>query len=296
MENRHVGFGVLLLSIGVVLLLINLGIISWSIVESFFELWPAILIVAGINIIFHRNQVVKIIAWLAFVALIVAHSYFYGGSNVPDFFQGTGSEKVRIEKASEVEQANLRLELSGTELLIVSTSSSLVDAELASSRISHSVEYEDSKRTANVTFEETHPFGIDINFRNNKNKFSLDENVTWDMFIDTGAANGTIDMSNLKVKSLDIDVGAANLKLICSSKYPSTSVKLDAGASNIEVVVPQGTGVKVKMDSTLSSYNLREPDWEKQGEYYVSSNYDSSDNKIFFDVDMGAGKFDVSFK
>jgi DUF4097 and DUF4098 domain-containing protein YvlB len=64
--------------------------------------------------------------------------------------------------------------------------------------------------------------------------------MIWDIDIDTGAVNGTLDISNLKINSIDLDTGAANLDLAFGNKNKSTDVKVDAVASNINIDVPNG--------------------------------------------------------
>lgn len=77
MKNGNIEFGFFILSIGVLFLLINMGIINWSIMNVLFEIWPAIFIVIGINIIFKNNTIVRIITWLLFVGAVVTYGYYF---------------------------------------------------------------------------------------------------------------------------------------------------------------------------------------------------------------------------
>lgn len=104
MKNKNLEFGFFILSIGIVSLLVNTGIIKWSIVNAFLELWPAILIVIGINIIFHNNSIIRIITWLLFLGAIVLYGYFYDSvweSPVRDL---SGISNISIEKYTEMKK------------------------------------------------------------------------------------------------------------------------------------------------------------------------------------------------
>jgi hypothetical protein len=71
--QRHQHSGVIaavLISLGVILLLNNLGIISWNIWNSLFQFWPIILILFGLEIILGKNWLSR---WLvALISLAVA--------------------------------------------------------------------------------------------------------------------------------------------------------------------------------------------------------------------------------
>jgi hypothetical protein len=296
MKYRHLGFGIFLLSLGVLLLLINVGIISWTIFESIFELWPALLIVAGINVIFRHNEIVKALTWLALLAVVVFYGIYYnGGSNFSKPGWSSGSS-VKYESKAGVEYGEIKLALGGTRLNVDSTNTDFVNATLSNPDVMHKIEDRDGGKKQYVSFDEKKIFGINFDKGGDDARFSLNDGVIWNMDVDTGAVAGTIDMSNLKVEKMDMDVGAANLTLILGDKYKSTDLDIDAGASNIDITVPKNTGVKVKMDAALTDTNLKNLGWNRSGNYYISPNYDSSDVKVNMDVDMGAGKFDINVR
>ena len=45
MKNNKIGFGIFLVFIGIILILINTGVINWSIMNAMFTLWPLFIIV-----------------------------------------------------------------------------------------------------------------------------------------------------------------------------------------------------------------------------------------------------------
>lgn len=296
MKNKHLGFGIFILSLGILLLLVNTGIIDWTIFNSLFDLWPVLLVMAGINIIFRHNEIVKVITWLAFLALLICYSVFYKGGIYINNSKWNTSNTVKYERKAGVEAGELKLDLSGTKLSLGSTSTDLVNAILKNSNIRNSIDEENGGKKEYVVFQEKHPFGINFNSNNEDCRIDINNSIYWDMDIDAGAINGTIDMSDLKVNNLKLDTGAANVKLIFGSKNNAVNVTIDGGASNIESYIPSGTGVKVRLDTALSSTNLSELGWIKQGHDYISPNYDNASVKINMDVDMGAGKFDVNMQ
>lgn len=76
--------GIILIGIGILFLLINLGVIHfhWSIFHVLLQLWPLILIVVGINLILKNRYIVVIITWLLFFAAIITYGFVSQKNNV----------------------------------------------------------------------------------------------------------------------------------------------------------------------------------------------------------------------
>lgn len=297
MKKSNIGFGIFLLSIGIVLLLINLNVINWSVIEILFEFWPAILIIIGINIIFRNNEIVRTVAWLFFLAAMVALIFFSNKNDIRPgrWNNGRSINGINIDREAETESADLIINLGGIRINIGSTDTMLISSDTLNSDVKHSIDYKNGKKSAIVKIDREPSIHFENGLRETC-KLNLNDDVVWNFNIDTGAVNGTIDMSDLKVKSIDMDTGAANMKLIFGSKYNSTDVKIDAAASSFNIVVPENSGVKIKVDGVLNNTNLNNLNWLRQGEYYVSPNYDSAENKINIDIDMGAGSLNIDVK
>ena len=70
----------ILISIGVIFLLNNLGYLSWNIWLAFFRLWPLLLIIIGLDILIGRRSMAgSIIVALIFLVILVA-VLLYGGT------------------------------------------------------------------------------------------------------------------------------------------------------------------------------------------------------------------------
>lgn len=296
MKNRHLGFGIFVLSLGVLLLLANAGVINWTIFNSLIDLWPLLLVMAGINIIFRHNEIVKVITWLAFLALIICYSIFYKGGLYINNAKWNTSNNVRYEKKANVEEGELKLDLAGTNFSLDSSSNYLVYATFKNFSIKNSIQEENGGKKEYIVFQQKHPAGFNFNSNNEDCNFKINNAIFWDMDIDAGAINGSMDMSDLKVRNLKLDTGAANMKLIFGDKCSSMNAAIEGGASNIETYIPSSVGVKIRMETALSGNNLNELGWTKQGHDYISPNYDNASCKINMDVQMGAGKFNVNMQ
>jgi hypothetical protein len=293
MENRHkgLGFGVFLLTLGILWILINTGVVTWSIIDALFVFWPLIIVIIGVNIIFRRNSLIKAGAWIVFLAVLISYSYFVEDKNPSDSNFAVGGT-VSIDRQAETRKAELRLALGGTKINLDSNTGKLLEASIQDKEIKYSSGLQENDGKAYITFEKNRYTFDDLKFEKNKgNSFHLNREVIWNLDFDTGAIDGNFDMSGLKVENLDLKVGAANTRLVMGSY--DTKLKIGAGASKIDIEIPQNAGIKVKLDGGLNDTNMDEPGWEKRGDWHYSPGYDGKEFKLEANVSMGVGKFTV---
>ena len=87
---------VILIGLGVVFLLNNLGILSWSIWTVIFRLWPVLLVAAGLDLLLGRRSV-----WGSLLALVLTVAIVAG---VLGLF-GAGIMPGRAAAGEEISQA-----------------------------------------------------------------------------------------------------------------------------------------------------------------------------------------------
>jgi len=307
MNRKNIGLGVILLSIGVIWILINMGVVGktffGSLVDSLFSLWPLVFIAIGVNMIFKNNALVKTTSWVLFVAIVVSYSFIAEPKHTKlfnfdfDFGNSKSITKVKYHEKYNPDTKNgkFKISLGAANINIGTSAENLFDAEVPSNVEYKKVDYKDDYEVVEFGFEKNNYSIFNFDNKYQRCDFKLNKNVIWDMEIDTGATNGKLDMSELKVKDLSIDTGAANMDLLFGAAYDKTKVEIDAGATTLNVTVPKSSGVRINFEDGLNKTNLKDLDWEKKDGVYESPNYDKAESKIEMDIDMGVSKFNVFF-
>lgn len=293
-EGKGLGFGLLLLTAGIVWLLSIAGIVTMSTFYALFTLWPLILVAIGVGFIFKNSRLIRTVSWLVLLVIVICYGYFTAPSKGYVIINGAqaANAKVTLEKLPETEKGELSLSLGATQLFIDSATSNLLDASISEELVEHSESLKDNNRTASIVFKMKGYNIANLKHTNKlRNDFHLNNNVIWKLVLDTGAIEGNLDMTGLKVEKLDIDTVASKLKLDMGSY--NTELKIDAGATKIDITLPKDTGMRIKLDGGLNSTNLDSPGWVKKGGWRYSPGYDSKSFKIEADVDMGVGKLTV---
>jgi hypothetical protein len=300
MKNNKLGFGIFLVIIGIILILINIGVIDWSIWSAIFTLWPLLLVVAGVNIMFRHNQMVRLASWIVFLIVIVLFSYF---NPAPDRFHFNGfrapfvrtyaeTENVLLDKSSETKSASLKLDVGALSFNVGSTGSGLVDAKVDKDTMTYNVDYSNNKEKANVSFRNDKNIVIGRRVANEAS-FLLNDSLRWDLDIDMGAVDSSLDLSTLDIGKLDVDCGAASLDVKLGSKNPATEIIINSGVSEIKLDVPRGTGIRFVSEGALNDVDFNDLKVTKDGKTYTTDNYSSASNKIDISASMGLGKVEI---
>jgi hypothetical protein len=71
-----------------------------------------------------------------------------------------------------------------------------------------------------------------------------------------------------------------------------TRLNIDAGASSIEVKIPQDSGCELHTSTVLSSRDIEGFD-KIEGGLYRTSNYSSASNKVIIEVDAAVSSLEI---
>lgn len=317
MKLDRIIWGVLLLFIGGVILLDNFNVIEfyWQNVWSF---WPVFLIILGVNILFNKNnsQTGNIISIA--ILLITLSFLFFKGQEEPTRF-GWWDNDLRIngeewneddEVAGEVDSLNYTepfLAGDGERKAILNISGGASTFELkGETEHLFIADINDNRRGMNyvlrkqvtdsanlLTFKlNGKSKGMHFGKRGDKVNFRMNVLPTWDVNLTMGAGKIDFDLEKYKVRTLNFDGGAADVRVKLGDLLPITDVTMEVGMANIDIEIPRGSGCRIKMKTGFSSRDFSGFIKVEDGTY-ETENYKSSSNKIFINLDGAFSNFEV---
>jgi|YelNatPaOPRAMG01_1025707.scaffolds.fasta_scaffold00125_10 hypothetical protein len=307
MKPRHIFWGLLFITLGLLILLGNLGLIHFNF-YGIWKFWPVIFILWGISYMSKNILAKGIIAAISAVILAVAFFSFFNNTfgffNNNCFFNNDGMNVSFDDNRTELQHFNIpfipktknaelnfdagagnfKLEDSTGNLVALSASKINDDYNISSSN-------ENGISTVNIKMKKkTFWLGDKNNY--NRTLLKLNTNPIWDMYFNLGAASIYFDFSPYIIKNVKVDMGAAALKIKFGDKCDTTNLNIEAGASSIQLSVPQSSGCEVKLKAPLTSRQLE--DFEKiDDNVYRTNNFDSAKKKIFISIKAGISSIKV---
>lgn len=314
MSYKKLFWGVILIVIGVLFILKNIGAIyfDWSIL---FDMWPLFIILWGISII-PIHAMIRLALSIAAVIVTFAivdkdtfsqhhRNHWWDREYNIDFhddhdwddeeeynnYDWNDSQKL-IASYEDVKYAKLNFDAGAGVFTIDHSSTENLAAFYKEGNVGR---YSMKTRTdGNAQY-------IDFKLKNNKVRINsenhnsvntvLHPDPIWDFDFDIGAAEVNFDLSDYKVKNIDIDGGASALKIKLGQKYNKTHVTIDAGAADILLKIPKESGARVETSTFLSGKSLN--GFNKKGDHYITDNYDDAENIIKIEITAAISSFTV---
>jgi hypothetical protein len=129
--------------------------------------------------------------------------------------------------------------------------------------------------------------------------FNLDWNVMLatdiplSLNLETGASETRLDLRGLKVTKLAIKTGASSTKLTLPANAGYTSATIESGAASVDVQLPEGVAARIRSRGGLSTLDMDRQKFVRSGDAFQSSDYETALNKVDLDIQMGVGSVSI---
>ncbi|MBI4491744.1 MAG: hypothetical protein HY690_03015 [Chloroflexi bacterium] len=310
----------ILIALGVLLLLTNLGVVSWDIWRSLWRFWPVVLILLGLELLLSGRA-----SWgaalVAFLVLLVFGAIAGAASAIPAWLDRprdaapagatTGLEQP-LEGATEAEvqvhfgAGQLEIGAGAAEGMLAQ---GVVEGQ---DPVNLSKSYRKSYRVRNgvgrLDLQLARVGGLDWLFggRSLPNHLSLQLSSGVPirrLEVHAGAAQAQLDLSELQVNSLDFDAGASKASLKLPARGTVTAA-VKAGASSLVVEIPEGVAARIRAEGGASSFNLDTQRFQPVGrgegipglamqQEYRTPDFDTARDRVDLRISSGATSVEI---
>jgi hypothetical protein len=108
-----------------------------------------------------------------------------------------------------------------------------------------------------------------------------------------GASENDLDLTALRVTKLHIETGASSTRVRLPAEAGFTRVEVESGAASVVIHVPEGVAARIHTSGGLSSININTQRFPRVNGTYQSPDYDSAENRIEMNLEMGVGSIEV---
>lgn len=122
---------------------------------------------------------------------------------------------------------------------------------------------------------------------------ALNRQVPLDIEIEGGASRILLNLRELQVKSLRLETGASSTEVDFPRQAGETRARIQAGAASVDLRVPEGVAAQIRVRGGLSSTNIASSRFVRTGDVYESPDFSSAENRLVLDIEMGVGSLVV---
>ena len=298
MEQQHHRRGglvwpVILIGAGVVLLLNNLGMLSWGVWDTLFRLWPVLLIAVGLDILIGRRS-----AWgslvIALLLLAVLAVVIWPGA--PQWGRIAGGPLTTERISEPLDGATsavveIGFGAGGLNIEALDETAGLIEGQVMLSpgeRLNRQ-----SNRSGDVAHYELKSRGMTTVWP----RQMWDEQKVWNLGlnrdipirlqIQTGVGRSNLDLTSLNVTNLDLEGGVGQVALMLPQRG-QISVTIEGGVGEVIVIVPRGLAARIRTEGGLGGVTVN-GSFSQSGNTYTSPGFSSAENRADLKIEGGVG-------
>lgn len=299
-RRKSVVWPLVLIGLGIIFLLNNLGILSWAVWSVLWRMWPVVVIALGLDLIMGRRS-----GWWSAITVLLVLGMFGGAFWL---VTATGESWQRdlvnvpiSQPLEEADSAAVRLEIGVGTLLVDAQpegSDLLIEGNID---LSDAEDYREKVGTADgeMQYSLTNPYsqyapGWLLSHMDDHIKtwdVQLNPDVELDLRVDTGVGKTTLDLRGLQLVSLSVDSGVGEVDIYLPS-VGEMDVRVDVGVGKVTVFVPAGMAVRLRVDAGLGNVKL-DGNFASENGFYYSTAYDEDAPFIDIFLDGGVGNLGV---
>ena len=301
--TRQHGFGFAggLILLGVFGLLWNLDVLPDGFWGEFWTLWPLLLVAVGVNLVLSRQR-----AWIGSAAALAVVTGSLAAAwvlAVADPSPPTIKNESIWVPSDGAQSARLNLTVAGGDLSLTSGAprgvllaggSQAPLPEVTDQRVS--VSTSGGRRTMDIRLNADWSFEFPPRRSSSSGRWVLRhaDGIPSDIRIEGGASTFDLDLRELNVQSLNVEAGAADISVVLPANAGRTSADFSIGAAELDIMVPPGVAAQIDFDGGISSFDIDESRFPKQGDYYVSPDFESAANRVTIKIEAGVSDVTIS--
>lgn len=293
MNRGRINQGLILVLIGLFFLLRNLGWVDESFLDLLWANWPVLLIFAGVYVMFSRSK-------LWFIPPIIAVALFLMLVGVIPSVLPYTDQKESTTFAHELLDG-----VTAVELEFSASAANFTLREGTPRSVSGSIDYAGSRPMISGR-QIGDRFVVELRHDQRTSGWRW-RNITasdWETTLPPGIPTSVsvaasvgdllLDMRGIDVRDIDVSTSLGRVTVLFDHAVKEANVTIDAALSEVEIVIPEGIGMRIRSSGALISDNIDRLGLGQEGQWYVSPGYASADRRVEVDFTSSLGSLRVS--
>ncbi len=291
---------VILITIGVLFLLKNLGYVHFSWLDLL-RFWPVILILIGLDLVVGRRGVFGSLI-MTVLALVIIGGIIWAVSTERVTF-GTGNTVAGTfnQELGDADALEVTLRLGALDTTVGATAESQYAAQgnyTSDPEYQLSTRYEVRDGTGHLTLSQNTPPTVTFPFDSTDYTASLDlqinETVPLDLILEANAGRVTLDLRDLNLRSVTVKAGVGDLDL----KLPDQGqidITIEAALGTLTISLPDNMEAYVDIGAALGGLDLPTRFEKLSTNQWQTPGYsDSAPDRVWVRIQSGMGSVTIN--
>lgn len=248
MKWQRVHDGIVLITLGLLILLFTLGVLRFPILKTLYMFWPVFIIGAGVNLMFRRFPVVETVVFFLTVILFLGLGLSLQGS-APGEIRQTGTPLGEFPATAELETDLAEIRIQGAD-----TGDAAYRLEAAGQLPDAAWKPEESRlelKTGVSSGRDLLPWG-----KGRRIRLELDSNRTWEIRGRFSLGRCELDLQQVPLEALDLELSLTDTRILLPEIQGEIPVRIRGNLSGVEVRIPRSSGYRIRWENNLSSLRL----------------------------------------
>lgn len=111
--------------------------------------------------------------------------------------------------------------------------------------------------------------------------------------VNTGASEANLDLEELYITDFVLGTGASSSVITMPGKAGYTRARIESGAASVSIRIPEGVAARIQVQSGLSGIDVDQNRFPRSGGVYKSPDFESAQNKVDLDIQTGVASVSV---
>ncbi len=287
---------IILILLGVVFLLNNLGYLDWGVWETILKLWPVLLVVVGVEFILNSgsawNTLVIVLVVLGVAGFVSLATGAWGNSGRPFVNEETPSSERISEPLGTAKSAELQIEAAIGELHLDATANPQILAE-------GTIEQGRGVHLEKDSWSEEGKAYLRLSLRGWSGRDSMrrgwnlavNRTVPLTLRINTGVGVSDLNLSEVKATEILVKTGVGKTS-IDLPRTGKVQARIEGGIGETDIAIPPDVAVRLHVETGIGTIEY-DGTTLHSGLTDISPDYDRASNRVNLEVKGGIGKIAI---
>jgi hypothetical protein len=287
------------------LLLNNLGMLPWLIWGSLWPYWPLLLVLLGVEAFITGRvawgTLVLVLVLVPLIGLAVSFGSIFthwseATSDAPDHqsatihqaLNGASSAAVRIEYGVGALDIGPLADDADSDIL----ADGIVYGH-TTSRFDTSYNVSNGLGTLRISPRDGSDFNVKPgpgpNLDAGRVSLRLSRTVPLDLRIDTGVAETSLNLAELRLTNLTIQTGASRSRIVLPA-HGQIAARIEGGVTAITLEIPKSVAARIIVDDGPNVIQIDEQRFPKDGKEYRSPGFDTAQDRATIRLSVGVSR------